>query len=362
MSRPKEPQRPRETLCEDPAQHETVPVTVIVPAFNEAGCIAETLLSLTTQTFRPAEIIVVDDCSTDGTGDVARTFGVTVIRPPANTGSKAGAQTFALDYVKTEFVVAVDADTTLAPDALEKLLPALANPEVAAACGMVLPRVTRTLWERGRYVEYLFAFTFYKRVQDAYGAPLISSGCFSLYRTAVLKEVGGWSNRTLAEDMDLTWTFYQRGYGVRFIPEALCYPLEPHDYAFLRKQLRRWSHGFVQNVHLHWRGLLEVPFLRSAVAVACWDAIIASVVYLMLLPVLAVVFRNPYWLIGYIIDVPAILVPVMAGALPRKEGCRALVSMPSFFVLRTLNAVFFLRAVWAEVVRGQVLKTYEKGH
>jgi cellulose synthase/poly-beta-1,6-N-acetylglucosamine synthase-like glycosyltransferase len=129
-------------------------VTVIVPAFNEAGCIAESL----------------------DIADVARTFGVTVIRPPANTGSKAGAQTFALDYVKTEFVVAVDADTTLAPDALEKLLPALANPEVAAACGMVLPRLTRTLWERGRYVEYLFAFTFYKRVQDAYGAPLISSG------------------------------------------------------------------------------------------------------------------------------------------------------------------------------------------
>jgi biofilm PGA synthesis N-glycosyltransferase PgaC len=281
---------------------------------------------------------------------------------PANTGSKAGAQTFALDYVKTEFVVAVDADTTLAPDALEKLLPALARPEVAAACGMVLPRLTRTLWERGRYVEYLFAFTFYKRVQDAYGAPLISSGCFSLYRTAVLKKVGGWSNRTLAEDMDLTWTLYQQGYGVRFIPEAVCYPREPQDYTFLRKQLRRWSHGFVQNVQLHWRGLLEVPFLRSAVAVACWDAIIASVVYLMLLPVLAVLFRNPYWLLGYVIDVPAIVIPVLAGALPRKEGCRALVSVPSFFVLRTLNAVFFLGAVWAEVVRGQKLKTYEKGH
>ena len=344
------------------AKRESVPVTVIVPAFNEAGCIAETLLSLTAQTFRPAEIIVVDDCSTDDTSDVAKTFGITVIRPPANTGSKAGAQTFALDYVKTEFAVAVDADTTLAPDALEKLLPALAGPEVAAACGMVLPRFTRTLWERARYVEYLFAFTFYKRVQDAYGAPLISSGCFSLYRTAVLKKVGGWSDRTLAEDMDLTWTLYQQGYGVRFIPEAVCYPLEPQDYAFLRKQLRRWSHGFVQNVRLHWRGLLEVPFLRSAVAVACWDAILASIVYLMLLPVLAVLFRNPYWLLGYVIDVPAIVIPVMAGALPRKEGCRALVSVPSFFVLRTLNAVFFLRAVWAEVVCGRKLKIYEKGH
>jgi poly-beta-1,6-N-acetyl-D-glucosamine synthase len=338
------------------------PVTIIVPAFNEAGSIAETLRSLQSQTAPPAEIIVVDDCSTDGTGAAAKAFGVTVIRPLANTGSKAGAQTFALDFVKTEFAVAVDADTTLAPDALERLMPAFADPEVAAACGTVLPRRTNSIWERGRYVEYLFAFTFYKRVQDRYGAPLISSGCFSMYRTSVLREVGGWSTRTLAEDMDLTWTLYERGYGARFHPEAVCYPLEPHDFSFLRKQLRRWSHGFVQNVCLHWTGLLHVPFLRSAVAVALWDAIIASVVYLVLLPAAAIVFRNPYLLLGYIIDVPAIVFPVMVGALPRREGCQALISVPCFFVLRTVNAVFFLWALWVEVVRGRKLLIYEKGH
>ncbi len=348
------------STCELP--HNSATVTVIVPAYNEAGYVAETLRSLTDQTVPPAEIIVVDDCSTDATGDVARAFGVTVVRPPANTGSKAGAQTFALDYVKTEFVAAVDADTTLAPDALEKLLPALADPTVAAACGTVLPRRTRTMWERGRYVEYLFAFTFYKRVQDRFGAPLISSGCFSLYRTAILKKAGGWSNRTLAEDMDLTWTLYQLGYGVRFIPPSVCYPLEPHNFSFMKKQLRRWSHGFVQNLRLHWRGLLEVPFLRSAVAVACWDAIVASVIYLMVLPLLAVLFRNPFWLVGYVIDVPAIVVPVMAGALPRRESWRALSSVPSFFVLRTVNAVFFLMALWSELVSGHSLTSYEKGH
>ncbi len=148
----------------------------------------------------------------------------------------------------------------------------------------------------------------------------------------------------------------------RFIPEALSYPLEPHTYAFMKKQLRRWSHGFVQNLRLHWRGLLEVPFLRSAVAVACWDAIVASAVYLVLLPLLAIVLRNPYILLGYVIDVPAIIVPVMAGALPRGEGRRALMSVPSFFVLRTVNAVFFLLALWAELVQGRRFQTYEKGH
>ncbi len=340
----------------------TAPVTVIVPAFNESGSVVDTIQSLQGQTAIPAEIIVVDDCSADGTGDIARSLGVTVIRPPANTGSKAGAQTFALAHVRTEFVIAIDADTTLAPDAIERLLPAFDDANVAAACGSVLPRRIKSVWERGRYVEYLFAFTFYKQVQDQYGAPLISSGCFSMYRTEALCAVGGWPTRTLAEDMDLTWTLYQQGRAVRFVSGAVCYPLEPRNYGFLKKQLRRWSHGFVQNVRLHWRGLLDVPFLRSAVAVACWDAVVASVVYLMLLPAIALLFWNPYILLGYVIDVPAIVVPVIAGALPRRELGRALVSVPSFFILRTVNAVFFLKAVWAEIVRGQKLVTYEKGH
>ena len=100
-------------------------VTVIVPAYNEEATIAETMRSLAAQTVPPAEIIVVDDGSTDGTARVARSLGVTVLRPPANTGSKAGAQTFALPCVRTEFVIAIDADTTLAPDAIERLSPGL---------------------------------------------------------------------------------------------------------------------------------------------------------------------------------------------------------------------------------------------
>ncbi len=350
------------TRVRAPGAVRTVPVTVIVPAYNESASIADTILSLQAQTVAPAGIIVVDDCSTDGTGAVARGLGATVIRPRENTGSKAGAQTFALQHVRTEFTIAIDADTTLAPDAIEKLLPAFEDPRVAACCSSVIPRRIKSVWERGRYVEYLFAFTFYKQVQDQYGAPLISSGCFSMYRTAVLRSLGGWSTRTLAEDMDLTWTLYEHKHAVRFVPEAVCYPLEPRNYGLLNKQLRRWSHGFVQNIRLHRRGLLDVPFLRSAVAVSCWDAIVASIVYLVLLPLIALLMKNPYILLGYVIDVPAILVPVVAGAWPRRDLGRALLSVPSFFVLRTVNAVWFLRAVWAEVVRGQRLVTYEKGH
>jgi len=337
-------------------------VTVIVPAYNEAATVGDTIQSLLAQSERPAEIIVVDDCSTDKTGEVARALGVTVVRPPRNTGSKAGAQTFALRSVNTPLTVAIDADTVLAPDALERLLAAFDRGSIAAACGFVLPKRVRTVWERGRYVEYLFAFTYYKRVQDFYGTPLISSGCFSMYRTNVLRALGGWSDRTLAEDMDLTWTLYRADHEVRFIPDAVCYAIEPNSFALMRKQLKRWSHGFVQNVKLHWRGLLDVPYLRSAVAVAFWDATVAAAAYLVLLPLLAILLRSPWVLLGYIIDAPAVMVPVLAGAARRKEIGRAVVSVPAFFVLRTVNALFFLKAVCAELLLGRSFRVYEKGH
>ena len=351
--------RPRLPRPVDPG---VAPVTVLIPAYNEAASVADTIRSLQVQTLRVAEIIVIDDCSTDDTAAVARSLGVRVIRPPANTGSKAGAQNFALQFVETPFTMAIDADTSLAPDAIAELMAALDDPQVAAACGFVIPRHVRSVWERGRYVEYLFAFTFYKQVQDFYGKPLIASGCFSVYRTDILRAHGGWGTRTLAEDMDLTWSFYQSGHGVRFVPDAVCYPIEPHDYGFLSKQLKRWSHGFVQNVQLHWRGLVHVPFLRSAIAVSLWDATLAAVVYFLALPLLAVAFRNPWLLLGYVIDLPAIAVPVLAGAARRGETRKALASLPAFLVLRVVNAMFFLRAAWSELVLRRSFRVYEKGH
>jgi cellulose synthase/poly-beta-1,6-N-acetylglucosamine synthase-like glycosyltransferase len=336
-------------------------LTVIVPAYNEAASIVDTVRSIQAQTLPVTEIIVIDDFSTDNTGELARSCGVTVLRPPANTGSKAGAQNFALTQVRTEYTMAIDADTTLAPDAIERLMKALDDPGIAAACGFVIPRHVRSIWERGRYIEYMFAFTFYKCIQDYYEKPLISSGCFSVYRTDILRENGGWSTRTMAEDMDLTWSFYQAGHGVRFVPGAVCYPIEPQNYHYMSKQLRRWSHGFVQNVRLHWRGLLEVPFLRMVVAVALWDATIASFAYIFLLPLLAV-FVSPWFLLAYLIDLPAVAVPVLYKGLRRGELMRTITSLPGFFVLRIVNSVFLLKALWMELVVNQSLTVYEKGH
>ena len=352
---------PDAALTSHRAARSPADLTVIVPAYNEAESIADTVHSLQAQTTPPTEIIVVDDCSTDATADVARGCGVTVVQPPTNTGSKAGAQTFALKFVRTELTMAVDADTTLEVDGIELLIGALVDSDVVAACGSVIPRHVRTVWERGRYVEYLFAFSFFKRIQDHYGKPMISSGCFSAYRTDRLREVGGWSTRTMAEDMDLTWTFHERGWKVRFMPDAVCYPIEPHNLDLLRKQLRRWSHGFVQNVMLHRRGLLDTGYLRSMVALAFWDSAVASLAYLFLLPLLAVLV-SPLFLLGYVLDAPVVAIPVLVDARKRGELRRALISFPCYFPLRVANAIMMLSALFKECLLRRPLLVYEKGH
>ena len=338
-------------------------VTVVVPAYNEAETVGDTLQSLMAQTVPAVEIIVIDDGSTDATSEVARRYGVTVVRPSKNTGSKAGAQNFALPSVTTEFTMAIDADTIVAPDAIERFLAVMEGDRtISAACGYVVPRYVRTVWERGRYIEYLLAFGFYKPIQEHYNRPLIASGCFSIYRTADLRAAGGWSTRTMAEDMDLTWTMYQAGHKVRFMPDAICYPIEPHDLDFLGKQLKRWSHGFVQNVRLHYLRLLPIGFLRSVIGVAMWESTVASIIYLLVVPLMVIWMQQPLLLLVYVLDAPALMVPVLTQAVKRGELWKALLSIPSFFVLRVVNSVFVLEAIWSELIVKRQFLVYEKGH
>jgi biofilm PGA synthesis N-glycosyltransferase PgaC len=334
---------------------------VLIPAYNESKSIADTVKSVLAQSLQPDEVIVVDDCSTDNTGEIARSLGVRVLRTPKNQGCKASALNYALEHIDTPYTMAIDADTTLEVGAFEKLMKAFDEAGVAAACGMVLPRNVNTIWERGRYIEYLFAFGLYKPIQDYYERPLLASGCFSVYRTDALREAGGWPRRTVAEDMDLTWIMYMNGHKVRFVLDAVCYPIEPHNLHFLSKQLRRWSCGFFQCVKIHWREVLHVPFLRNIVAIGCWDATIASLALLVLLPLLAI-FVSPLFLLGYVVDIPAVLIPVLYRAHQRGEVKKALASIPGFFVLRFVNAWFVLVALYREVLTKNRLAFFEKGH
>jgi cellulose synthase/poly-beta-1,6-N-acetylglucosamine synthase-like glycosyltransferase len=186
------------------------------------------------------------------------------------------------------------------------------------------------MWE-GTH-QYLFAFTYYKQA-GVLRAVADFVRMLLMYRTALLRVHGGWSNLTMAEDMDLTWSLYQGG-EVRFVPGRCA----------IDRAANLQAHGpapaLVARVHperqAHWRGPLSAPLLRSAVAVAFWDATAAAA--LSLVPP-----RSSPSCCGRpgcsaTSSTPRRARSVVVGAARRREmgDC-----MPAFFVLRTVNAIYF---------------------
>ena len=337
-------------------------VTVLIPAHNEAGIIAKTLRSIQAQTRSPDRVLVVDDGSSDDTGSIAASLGAQVIRPSANTGFKAGALNVGLPHVETEWLVTLDADTILAPDALERMVDVAYKEDAGAACGMVLPQQIRSFWERARFVEYLLAFGVLKPVQDWYHHPMVASGCFCLYRTEKVRDLGGFPTDTIGEDLDLTWRLFMAGESVKYVSSAVCYTLEPPNLALMRRQLIRWSHGFVQNVRLHKRRILDVPMLRSFVIVAFLDAMLGGLLYLFLPPLLVLAYGLRFLAIGYLAELVLIAGP--AAWMGWRYGLlrQALVSLPCLFVLRWMNLYYFWRALVLESIFRRPLRVFEKGH
>lgn len=336
-------------------------ITALLPARDEAGVIAETIRGLRAQSRPPDVIIVIDDGSSDDTGEIARRLGVRVLRAPGRGGSKGRALNFALEQVDTEVVLTVDADTLLAPDAVERLLAAMDDPAVVAASGLVLPRFFNTVWERARHVEYLLTCLFVKPVESRARGLVVISGCFAAFRTGPLRRYGGWPSRSLAEDMDLTWTFLRNGHEVRHVSDAVCYVIDPPDFTLFVRQLRRWSHGFLQNLRAHWPDVLEQPYLRSIVVVTLCSRLLDFAAIWLVLPLL-VLLVHPLFLLLLLMELPlaaAVLVPI---GLERGELGRVLVNLPCRFVAQLVRSVVFAAAAWQELVLRRPLTVFQKGH
>jgi len=111
-------------------------VSVIVPNYNYAASLELCLRSILEQTYRPLELLVVDDGSTDGSVGIARSLGVTVLRTPRNLGC-AGARNLGIAHARGDICFFVDSDVALAPDAVEAAVALLQqDPSLGAVCGI----------------------------------------------------------------------------------------------------------------------------------------------------------------------------------------------------------------------------------
>ena len=336
-------------------------ITVVIPAYNEARTIAATIRSIRDQTHRVDRLIVVDDCSTDRTGDIAREMGVEVLRTPKNQGSKAMAQNHALTHVKTDIIINVDADTILAADAIENALMEFRDERIMIVCGLTVPANIRTIWERGRFIEYMYALSVWKPAQEHSGAMLVASGCFCLIRTEKLRELGGFKTRTITEDLDLTWEAIEAGYDVVFAPNAVCYPVEPATFKVLVNQLERWFRGYFQSIAV--RGNMFRRSWKLAAFVYFYTIWFVLSPFLILSGLWA--FTGSFLvaagtsLAGILLfaGLPSFIQAWRLGMLGK-----ALVNFPFLFLMQPVNLTLYLYCMFKELVLRERLTVWKAGH
>ncbi len=236
----------------------TPPVSVVVPAYNEAADIGAAVRSLAASDYPDFEIIVVDDGSTDGTGDVVTGLGlgsVTLIRQ--DNAGKAAALNTGLAHARNDVLVLVDADTVLDPQALRALVQPLRDPTVGAVSGNAKVANPKRLIGRWQHIEYVISCSVERRMFDVLECMPCVPGAIGAYRRIVLDTVGRVSRDTLAEDTDLTMAVQRAGWKVRYQPDARAWTEVPVSMRDLWRQRYRWSYGTLQAMWKHRRAARE---------------------------------------------------------------------------------------------------------
>ncbi|MGC5565644.1 bifunctional polysaccharide deacetylase/glycosyltransferase family 2 protein [Streptomyces sp. FR-108] len=233
----------------------TRPVSVIVPAYNEKECIANTLKSLARST-HPIEIIVVDDGSTDGTKEIAEALGMPNVRVvrQENAG-KPAALNNGVRHAGHDLVVMMDGDTVFEPDTVRQLVQPFADPGVGAVAGNAKVGNRDTVIGAWQHIEYVMGFNLDRRMYDLLRCMPTIPGAIGAFRREAVLAVGGMSEDTLAEDTDITIAMHREGWRVVYQEHARAWTEAPGSLKQLWSQRYRWSYGTMQALWKH-RGSL----------------------------------------------------------------------------------------------------------
>jgi len=309
-----------------------IPISVVVPAYNESLSIIMSVKAMLQLEYPQYELIVVNDGSTDDTLDKLKNeFGMREF-PEAyrarvscapvkgiyrstriknlrvvdkeNGGSKADAANAGINACRYPLVCVVDADSVLQPDSLRRVVrPFLEDPATVAVGGTVriangctvkqgflekvgLPRNFLALVQ---VVEYLRAFLFGRMGWSPINGLLIISGAFGLFHKEKLVEAGGYNPDAVGEDMELVLRLHRvmkakkEPYRITFVPDPVCWTDAPENLKDLKGQRVRWQHGLGQALALN----KSLIFDRKGGAVS-WVAIPFYLVFELLGPIIEV--------------------------------------------------------------------------
>ncbi|MCL2816717.1 MAG: glycosyltransferase family 2 protein [Oscillospiraceae bacterium] len=273
-----------------------IPISIIVPAYNEEVTIVDSVNSFLKLEYRLYEIIVVDDGSKDNTAkELIEAFNIPLFNRPIQlklkcqpaieiyethvgnvkltlirkiNGGKGDALNMGINASQYPYFICVDADSMLQRNSLEKIIqPVLEDDATVAVGGMIRVMQCVEFNEDAtvksyklpinfiicmQVMEYDRSFMASRILLDLFNGNLIVSGAFGLFKKSTVIAAGGYSSETLGEDMDLITKLhiYCRNniekYFVRYEPNAVCWSQAPTTLGDLARQRRRWNLGLFQ--------------------------------------------------------------------------------------------------------------------
>jgi cellulose synthase/poly-beta-1,6-N-acetylglucosamine synthase-like glycosyltransferase len=276
----------------------TPPITLIVPAHNEERSIVCSVGALLGLDYPALEIVVVNDGSSDATMEkMKEAFGLqtarilyipdipaasvqAIYRSPreprllvldkAAAGCKADAINAGINAANSPYVCVVDADSILEKESLIRIMAGVfSDPDKVMAVGGIVrvlngSRVVDNQIEKVslpkrsieimQVIEYLRAFLVGREGWATFNMLPIISGAFGIFRTDLVKQVGGFRTHAVGEDLDLVIRMHRRlreehrPYHINFIPDPTCWTEVPTDWKSLARQRARWHKGLIDTL------------------------------------------------------------------------------------------------------------------
>ncbi len=285
-----------------------IPISVLVPAYNEENTIVDNIKSLLALNYPSHEVIVINDGSKDDTfKKIIEAYDLTEVSQPVRylvrtkkiksiykninipkltlvdkeNGGKADALNAGINLSKYPVFTSIDADSMLESDSLVRVIMPFIEDKLTVAVGGIVRIVNGSKIKAGKVesiglpknrlamfqiVEYLRAFLTGRMGWNALRCLLIISGAFGAFKKDVVVQVGGYSGNTIGEDMELVVKIHKylrknkSKYAIKFIPDPVCWTQAPENIKDLRGQRRRWQIGLMDSLLRHKEMLLNPKY------------------------------------------------------------------------------------------------------
>ena len=269
--------------------HDRPLVSILIPAYNEHDTIRGAVESVAQLKYWPFEVILIDDKSADDTLAIMHQlkrkyqnqFPIRIIPVPKNSG-KANALNQGLKVARGKYIMGIDSDSIVDPDALSRMVRKLnQSPKIGAVAGKPVVRNRTTILGRLQLLEYIGVIDIIKKAEALLTGKINTvSGVIVGFRKAALKSVHGWNPNVMTEDIDITWRMYRHHWQVKYCPSVVCWILVPEKLGDLFRQRKRWARGgmevLVNNYRLLFHGEASEKFLLLETIVSNLWAILTA--------------------------------------------------------------------------------------